>query len=326
MRQRGIASPTPFGYNRQMSDTSRLPVLAAILGCLSPLPAAEPPPNRGWTDLGRVLEPADFGQPPRTIIGDPTGVVLPDGRIALFVYVDRQGVWRAVSRDPTGTAYEKAEKCLLQPHEPTNQRATPWGMPRVVAIRGGYRMFYMQDGGIASAVSQDQIRWKQEARLRITPQEAGVPATTTGSITALPQGGYRMYFSSLRHSPADPATVMKSATSRDMLRWTMDPGVRIGPGAPFLDQNATDPFVFMEADGSVTAWYFVQPAAGSSFQGRPGLYAARSADGLTFRESAHTGIPGGNPNLIVRSDGVRLLFLSAADPRSGPGIRLVRLD
>lgn len=187
-------------------------------------------------------------------------------------------------------------------------------------------MFYMQDGGIASATSTDTVVWKQEPGLRITAEQAGVSATTTCSVVPMRQGGYRMYFSSLRHSPSDPATVMKSATSRDMLRWIMDAGVRIGPGAPHLDQNATDPFVMAAPDGSVTAWYFVQPASGSDFRGPSGLYVARSKDGLTFEASAHTGMPGGNPNVIVRSDGVRLMFLSARDRERGPGIRLVRLD
>lgn len=297
--------------------------LLAGLSLITAEPAPPPNPRPEWTDLGRVLEPSDFGQPAGTIIGDPTGVVLADGKIALFVFVDRQGVWRALSQDATGTTFQTPERCVLKPHEGTNQRGIPWGMPRVVPFKGGYRMFYMQDGGIASATSRDLLTWKQEPKLRITPEQAGVAATTTGSVVALPKGGYRMYFSNLRHSPADPATFMKSATSPDMLRWTMDPGVRIGPGAPHLDQNATDPFVLAEADGSVTAWYFLQPAAGSTFQGPGGLYVSHSEDGLTFRTSQRTGIPGGNPNVIIRKDGVRLMYLSAGDRERGPGIRLV---
>ena len=140
----------------------------------------------------------------------------------------------------------------------------------------------------------------------------------------LSSGGYRMYFSELRDNPTSPATPMKSATSPDQLAWTMDAGVRVGPGAPFLDQNATDPFAMPNPDGSVTAWYFVQVASGSSFQGTNGLYAATSTDGLEFRSSTLTGIPGGNPNVIVRADGVRMMYLSSSDS-SGPGIRAVRL-
>ncbi|MFM2141389.1 MAG: hypothetical protein RLZZ25_1654, partial [Gemmatimonadota bacterium] len=90
------------------------------------------------------------------------------------------------------------------------------------------------------------------------------------------------------------------------------------------DQNATDPFVMRNPDGSVTAWYFVQPAAGSPFQGPSGIYAATSTDGLSFASSVRTGIPGGNPNVIVRADGVRMMYLSMSDP-GGPGVRAVRL-
>ncbi len=304
-----------------------------LIGCggaPSQAPAAAqstgtPESSSGWVDLGRVLTATDFGRPSGSIVGDPTGVLLPDGRIRLFVYVEGQGVWRAVSSDSEGTSFRVEGRCTLIPDAATNTMGTPWGEPRVVGIPGGLRMFYMQDRGIASATSTDHIVWRQEPGLRIAARQAGLRATTTGSVVPLFGGGYRMYFSELRDTPADPATVMKSATSPDQLDWTMDPGVRVGPGAAYLDQNATDPFAMANPDGSVTAWYFVQVAPGSSFQGRNGLYAASSSDGLEFRSSTLTGIPGGNPNVIVRADGTRLMYLSSSDPASGPGIRVVRL-
>ena len=290
------------------------------------VPSATATPSSAalWTDLGRVLTPTDFGRPSGSIIGDPTGVLLPDGRIRLFVYVEGQGVWRAISTDAEGSAFRVEGACTLIPDAATNSLPASWGEPRVVPIPGGLRMFYIQDRGIASATSTDHVTWRQEPGLRITAAQAGVRATTTGSVVALASGGYRMYFSDLRDTPSDPATVMKSATSPDQQRWTMDPGVRIGPGAPFVDQNATDPFAMLNSDGTVTAWYFVQPASGSTFQGAAGLYAATSSDGLEFRTSTLTGIPGGNPNVIVRADGVRMMYLSSSDG-NGPGVRAVRL-
>jgi len=323
-----------------MNSLHRLAVVAAWLcaaltGCgggstqtavaAQPAATSTPVSAAGFIDYGRVLTPTDFGRPGGSIIGDPTGVLLPDGRIRLFVYVEGQGVWRAVSTDAAGTAFRVEGACVLIPDAVTNTMGTPWGEPRVIAIPGGLRMFYMQDRGIASAISTDHVTWRQESGLRITAAQAGARATTTGSVVPLARGGYRMYFSELRDTPSDPATAMKSATSPDQLAWTMDAGVRVGPGAPFVDQNATDPFAMTNADGSVTAWYFVQIASGSSFQGTPGLYAATSGDGLEFRTSTLTGIPGGNPNVIVRADGVRMMYLSSTDPATGPGIRAVRL-
>lgn len=304
-------------------------VVTATLGCgssstpASPSPAPAPTAG-GFIDLGRVLTATDFGVPAGTVIGDPTGIVLDDGRIRLFVYVEGRGVWRALSTDAQGTSFRVEGPCTLIPDTATNTMGTPWGEPRVTKIPGGLRMFYMQDRGIASATSTDHIIWRQEPGLRITAAQAGARATTTGSIVGLGGGRYRLYFSDLRSSPSDPATAMKSATSSDMLTWTMDPGVRIGPGAADLDQNATDPFVLPNRDGGVIAWYFVQPAAGSAFQGPAGLYAAVSADGLTFRTSVHTGIPGGNPDVVVRADGLRIMYLSATDAGS-PGVRAVLL-
>ena len=287
---------------------------------------ATPSVNLGsaqWTDLGRILSAADFGQPAGSIIGDPTGVLLPDGRIRLFVFVDGRGVWRAISTDATGTAFVMEGPCTLIPDAATNTMGTPWGEPRVVPISNGLRMFYMQDRGIASATSTDHITWRQERGLRITAAQAGVRATTTGTVIPTRDGGYRMYFSALRDTPADSATPMKSAVSRDQLSWTMEPGVRIGPGSLTLDYNATDPFVFANANGSVTAWFFVQIAAGSSFQGQGGVYAATSTDGLTFSSASRINIPGGNPNIIVRRDGTPMMYMSASD-QGVPGIRVAR--
>lgn len=304
------------GTSTQTSATAQPSATAAT--------TATPSSGSGFVDFGRVLTPTDFGRPSGSIIGDPTGVLLQDGRIRLFVYVEGQGVWRALSTDAEGTVFRVEGACALIPDAATNTMGTPWGEPRVVVIPGGLRMFYMQDRGIASATSTDHVTWRQESGLRITASQAGVRATTTGSVVPLSGGGYRMYFSELRDNPSNPATPMKSATSSDQLTWAMDSGVRVGPGAPFLDQNATDPFAMANPDGSVTAWYFVQVASGSSFQGTNGLYAATSTDGLEFRSSTLTGIPGGNPNVIVRADGVRMMYLSSSDS-SGPGIRAVRL-
>lgn len=302
------------------------PASASNAGGATPTPSATAVPMSGsFVDFGRVLTPTDFGRPSTSIIGDPTGVLLADGRIRLFVYVEGQGVSSAISTDATGTAFRVEGPCTLIPHTATNTMGIGWGEPRVVPIASGLRMFYLQDNGIASATSADHVTWRQEPGLRITAAQAGVQATTTGSVVALARGGYRMYFSELRHNPTNPATPMKSATSVDQLTWTMDPGVRIGPGAPFLDQNATDPFAMGNPDGSVTAWYFVQAASGSSFQGTAGLYVSTSTDGLEFRSSALTGIPGGNPNVIVRADGVRMMYLSSTDPALGPGVRAVQM-
>jgi len=329
---RGMAG-SPQTRPRAWLAVLTLPLLVTACGGPSPAPAlptvqptASPGSSSAFVDYGLVLRPTDFGRPSGSIIGDPTGVLLPDGRIRLFIFVDTQGVWRAISTDSTGTAFTVEGACMLVPDTATNETPPAWGEPRVTPVTGGLRMFYLQDRGIASATSTDHIIWRQEPGLRITAAQAGVQGTTTGSVVALRTGGFRIYFSSLRDTPSDPATVMKSATSTDQINWTMDPGVRVGPGAPFLDQNATDPFAMANSDGSVTAWYFVQQAAGSSFQGTSGLYAATSTDGLEFRTSFPTGIPGGNPNVIVRADGVRMMYLSSTDPSSGPGIRAIRLQ
>jgi hypothetical protein len=47
--------------------------------------------------------------------------------------------------------------------------------------------------------------------------------------------------------------------------------------------------------------------------------------GVRIGPGAPAGIPGGNPNVIVRADGVRMIYLSSTDPSTGQGIHPVRL-
>jgi len=100
-------------------------------------------------------------------------------------------------------------------------------------------------GGIKSAASPDGLTFTIENGFRLTQEAAGftgttVSATTGPTVIGLADGRYRMYFSDLPR-PGDPpgGHRIKSAVSADQLTWTVEPGIRIGPGAPALTESAS---------------------------------------------------------------------------------------
>src|SRR5262249_46809315 len=77
-------------------------------------------------------------------------------------------------------------------------------------------------------------------------------------------------------APGTPGT-LKSATSSDLLTWTVEPGVRIGPGST-LALGGFHPSAIVNANGTVTVYYGRNIAGEGAFY----IWAATSSDGLTF--------------------------------------------
>ena len=103
---------------------------------------------------------------------------------------------------------------------------------------GGFRLFYTAvgparpyprcQGYILSAVSSDGLDFTPEDGIRLAP-DPEVPwrsrRVLVPAVTALSDGGWRMYFES--RGTADRPTVIASATSRDLLTWHVDEGIRL---------------------------------------------------------------------------------------------------
>lgn len=107
---------------------------------------------------------------------------------------------------------------------------------------GGYRLFYTAvgpakpfpacQGYILSAVSADGLHFEKEPGIRLAPRpEIAYMSLRVISPAVVACSGetWRMYFES--RGPADTPTVICSATSRDMLVWELEPGIRLqSPG------------------------------------------------------------------------------------------------
>ena len=213
---------------------------------------------------------------------NPSAVVLPDGRVRLYVSFFG-GLSSFISPDGVNFTREmdRIEKSAGLPLATTHHF---W----VLAVPNGtYRMYFAQTGnsnGIGSALSTDGLNFTVEPGLRISVAQAGIgPDLSTGGVIRLPNGTFRMYFSSYNYALVGPETipnVIKVADSPDGLAWTVKPGVRIGEGSPAIPGNAEHPSALVNSDGSVSVFYGRLNNGPSDTS--HGLYVTTSTDGLAF--------------------------------------------
>lgn len=300
-------------------------VLAAAAWCLRPPSAAAqmaPPSGAAGacTVVGPLLGPSDFDVPAGQPVADATGALLPDGRVRLYMYAQNRGIVSAISLTSEGASFTPESGTRLPDGS---------GMPRVVPNpSGGWRLYFASGDGIKSAVSADGLTFTIERGFRVTTEAAGftettVSATTGPTLIRLTDGRYRMYFSDLPR-PGDPpgGHRIKSAGSSDQLSWTVEPGIRLGPGAAVLTESAEHPFALANPDGSTTLYYGKFTGGGGSSP--EGLYHSTSADGLTFELERYDVFFGNDPDVLRLSDGTVALYYGQFSPQVGGTINLAR--
>jgi len=272
------------------------------------------------TIVGPLLGPSDFGVAAGLPLADTSAVLLEDGRVRMYMFAQDRGIVSAVSLTAEGVSFIPEEGERLPDGA---------GMPRAISKpEGGWRLFYINGGGIQSAVSEDGLTFTVEPGFRITAEAAGFADATAGAasgatVTQLVDGSYRMYFSDLPR-PGDPpgGHWIKSAVSTDQLEWTVEEGVRLGAGAPVLTESAEHPFVLANPDGTVTLYYgkFTGPGSASV----EGLYQSTSADGLTFIEETYNVFFGNDPDALRLMDGSLVLYYGQFDPLVSGTINVAR--
>jgi hypothetical protein len=259
------------------------------------------------TDLGQVADQS----------GDPTAIQLPDGRVRLYVQwtpeSGNHGEHSLISADGIQFSDEpgtRLDQSQAGPHERI------FGLPG-----GGYRMYFNSQASsgaaaIGSAVSADGLGFAVEPGVRI-PADAVAPKPylSTGDAVPIGHGRYRMYFSSEgpdKNPDTGTPEFIRSAVSSDLLSWTVEPGYRIGPGAPTLTGSAEHPSAVRNPDGSVTLFY------GRYLPPDFGLFTATSADGIHFRSEyrliSHLVLDAAALRL---ADGTLLLYYGDRDNVSG---------
>ena len=240
-----------------------------------------------WIPEGIRLRTSDFGGP----IADTSTIRLTDGRWRMFVSAPGGLIRSAISND--GLSFSV---------EPGNRIAG--GGPRLVRIDDGrMRMFYGNGSTITSAISSDEgVTWTAEG-VRLTAASAGYPAITQPGVVRL-GGVWRMYFSD-GSQLGTGISAIKSASSTDMLNWTVDAGIRIGPGST-LAGGGTHPAAFVNSDGSVSLFF------GRLFFGQSAfyMYTARSTDGLNFTTETLIDSLGksNDPDIVQVGSGLRMYY------------------
>lgn len=204
---------------------------------------------------------------------DATAAVMPDGRIRIY-WAAGEGLASAVSSDGVHFTQEPGIRLQMSiggPHI------------RVLALPDGrWRLFFtdQKNHGIGSAVSDNGLDFTVEPGLRVSVADAGVstPDLSTGDVIKLPDGRWRMYFSSFSFVPRPPEKVhevIKSAVSSDLLTWTVESGIRVG-GTTGITGSGEHPSAIQRSDGTIALFY-----------GRPvpfHAYVSLSHDGLTFTQ------------------------------------------
>ena len=186
---------------------------------------------------------------------DSTPVLLPDGRIRLYYSTNTlpDGIVSALSADGLTFTRDPGVR------EPFSAGAGfPIGTRIMPLPNGQYRIFYStgrSGGGIASGISSDGLNFTDEPGLRVLWSDLGATnGTDGGTIVKLTDGTYRMYIGVTGPPNTTATAYIRSATSPDMINWTVEPGIRVGnaPGSPAKSEGANHPFALANGNFDVT--------------------------------------------------------------------------
>jgi hypothetical protein len=268
-------------------------------GTTPPPPGGSPSPpatTQSWTAEGTLFTNATAGI--SGTMADTTTLRLNDGRWRMFLFAG-QGYRSAISSDGLAWTMEAGQRL------PNGN-----GQSRVVRLDDGrVRMYHISQGGISSSISTDEgLTFTLEGQ-RISASAAGLGQLSGPGIARTSDGRWRMYFTELDVPGAAVVPLpMKSAWSTDLLTWTMDPGVRVGPGAT-LSGSAAHPAAITNSNGSVTVYFFRNADLR--------LYAATSADGVAFTSEVAVFSDAADPDVVALPGGGLRMYYNWFVPSTG---------
>lgn len=266
-----------------------------------------------------ALNPTVMGSQVGQPVADVSMVLLPDGTIRAFVFVQARGLEVADSTDG-GKTFTRVGSVFGSDNG--------YGFPRVVKTGDGrLRLYSSTSGGIACLVSSSLTSYTFTLEdADCIPSAPYGTAITGPGIVKLANGTYRAFFSDFVLAGGGPkAHSIYSASSPDGLTWTADPGVRYGPGSA-ITRSGEHPAAVLHPDGSIGLFaYDAGVGPGGVPSGPMGLYYARSTDGgLTFDEPTAISLTnavgqgfGNDADVILRADGSVLLSAGGFAPSVG---------
>ncbi|MHB1067408.1 MAG: sialidase family protein, partial [Candidatus Nanopelagicales bacterium] len=191
--------------------------------------------------VGTALSQDTFGSTGKQV-ADATAFRLPDGRVRVFAFVNvttgLPGLRSATSTTKAGTSF------VSDGTDPFP--GTPVGQPRAFPLGGNsLRLFFAEAGTVQTAVSSDGgVTFTRQGPVLTTAQAGFEP----GVISVIKHKGiYRAYFSNLERPGVHAERVMRTATSPDLMTWTVGPSV--------VAEGGSHPFAITDRTGKVALYY-----------------------------------------------------------------------
>lgn len=302
--------------------------------------AAVQNPMWEFTELGRVLGPADVGVPNGSDlngVSDQSVVVLPDGQIRLYFNKNLSGapsfgIMSAISKDGKKFAVEPGERIPA----PSNGESTGSGFIYALPT-GGYRFYGVRHGAVVSWTSSDGLTFTSDSGERIPAgqfKNARDGSIVCSAIVPTSKSRYRIYCTiriTAAGGPGNPGVgAVVSALSSDLVNWTVEDGIRLGPGSN-LSADAGHPSVISASkDGAVTLVYhsynYSYPVndVGSIVNHKSGTaeVIASSKDGLNFSNPIVTGVFGAEVAWASVSPTTAYMYVGGANNRDGDFINV----
>lgn len=177
---------------------------------------------------------------------DPQDWLTSDDMADPAVTVDEDGTWVVASG--TGTSSLRAAAAEGCPTVTTFPEVfEDGGIPDIIPVEGGFRMYYSGDGGIRSAFSKNGNTWQQENGMRLaTPEWLSLAADP--AVTQRTDGSYVMYFKGtegIAKTPYEHTTYR--ATSTDGLDFTAEEQALI--------PHSSVPGAYTDKEGRVWLYY-----------------------------------------------------------------------
>jgi hypothetical protein len=150
------------------------------------------------------------------------------------------------------------------------------------------------------------MTWTKEGTV-LTTEQAGFEPGVLGIVKV--KGGYRAYFSNLEKPGEHAQRVMKTATSKDLVHWTVGGTVVTGGGS--------HPFPVVDKKGKIALYYAAD--RGSSY----GLFESTSKDGVHF--SGERLVIAGSADADILANGKGALMYYGADlGAEGFGVKVAK--
>lgn len=247
----------------------------------SPMGGPAQSPKAGGLEYepGIRLQPSLFGVQAGLPVADVSAIKLDNGNWRIYAFAQKKGIVSATSKDGLEFTAEAGARL-----------GDGAGMPRVMQLEDGrLRLYFIDGGGVGSAISSDGLTFTKEAGKRILAPAGVKDISGISTPVKLKDGKWHVYFSDLPR-PGDGVKphYIYSATSSDLMNWTLDDGYRIGGGK--VATSGEHPDVRLADDGTLVLYYFINDTKK--------LVTSTSTDGLTFSDYKETGLDCNDPNLV----------------------------